>query len=242
MTNHPPPFRIDVFTLFPRMFDGPFNESILQRAKDRNLIDIHIHDLRDWSTDRHRTADDTPYGGGAGMVMSAPLIVTAVESILGDALSTTPVVILSASGRRFHQDVAHHFAQGQGMVLICGHYEGIDERAAETLNAVQYTVGDYVLTGGELPAMVIVDAVSRLRSGVIDASSIVEESHTSGMLEYPHYTRPDEYRDQRVPVVLRSGHHHRIASWRRQRSLERTARQRPDLLTRSQFKSMSTDD
>lgn len=224
------PFTIDIFTLFPRMFDGPLGESILRRASDRDLVALRVHDLRDWATDRHRTADDTPYGGGAGMVMTAPLIVTAVESTLGPTLAVTPVIVLAAAGRRFTQDTAHDLSHQRGLVLICGHYEGIDERVTSTLNATPYSIGDYVLTGGELPAMVVIDAVCRLRSGVIDARSIEDESYTSGLLEYPQYTRPESFRERRVPDVLLSGHHQRITHWRRARSLERTANVRPDLL------------
>jgi tRNA (guanine37-N1)-methyltransferase len=226
------PFRIDVFSLFPRMFAGPLDESILRRAQERGLIVIGVHDIRTWTEDRHRTADDTPYGGGAGMVMAAPPIVAAVESTLGSHLGEVPVFLLSAGGRRFTQDIARTLAGGRGFALICGHYEGIDERVAEILGADQLSIGDYVLTGGELPAMVVIDAVCRLRPGVIDAASVAEESHSSALVEYPHYTRPVEFRGRRVPDVLLGGHHARIAEWRQARSRARTARWRPDLLIR----------
>jgi tRNA (guanine37-N1)-methyltransferase len=226
------PFRVDVFTLFPGMFDGPLSESILKRARERSLIQIDVHDIRDWTHDRHRTADDTPYGGGAGMVMTAPPIVSAVEAAIGDRLERVPVLVLSASGRRFTQDVAKILARGMGIALICGHYEGIDERVAEILGADQLSVGDYVLTGGELPAMTVIDAVCRLRPGVIDAESIADESHATTLLEYPHYTRPVEYRGRRVPEILLQGHHAKIGAWRRAQVIARTARRRPDLLNR----------
>lgn len=225
-----PRLRVDVFTLFPRMFDGPFGESILRRAQERGLVRIEVHDIRDWTTDRHRTADDTPYGGGAGMVMTAPPVITAVESILGDDFDDARIVLLAAGGRRFDQRVARDFASGRRIALICGHYEGVDERAAEILGAEQLSIGDFVLTGGELPAMVVVDAVVRLLPGVIDPQSIAEESHERGLVEYPHYTRPHTFRGHSVPEILLSGHHANIARWRREQAIARTARWRPDLL------------
>ncbi|MEA2582062.1 MAG: tRNA (guanine37-N1)-methyltransferase [Thermomicrobiales bacterium] len=226
------PFQVDVFTLFPRMFEGPLDESILRRARERGLIEVRVHDIRDWTKDRHRTADDSPYGGGAGMVMAAPPIVSAVETTLGREVGQVPVFVLSAGGRRFTQEIAQALARETRIVLVCGHYEGIDERVAEILGAGQLSIGDYVLTGGELPAMVVIDAVCRLRHGVIDAASIVDESHSASLVEYPHFTRPAEYRERRVPDVLLQGHHGRIGTWRRKRALARTARWRPDLIVR----------
>ena len=225
-----PALHFDIFTLFPGMFAGPLSESIVQRARDRDLIAIDIHDLRTWATDRHRTADDTPYGGGAGMVMLAPPIVDGVEAVLGDDLPQSKVIILSAAGRLFSQAVARELARVRRLVLICGHYEGIDERAAEILDADLLSIGDYVLTGGELPAMVVIDAVTRLVPGVIDQASVSEESHDAGLVEYPHYTRPAVVRGRTVPDVLLSGHHARIARWRRDQAIRRTALRRPDLL------------
>lgn len=226
----PPCIRFDVFTLFPAMFAGPFDVSILQRARDRGLVEIHVHDIRNWTTDRHRTADDTPYGGGAGMVMTAPPLVAAVEDVLGEDLPHARVALMSAGGRLFRQEIARELATHRRIALLCGHYEGIDERAGEILGADPISVGDYVLTGGELAAMIVVDAVARLVPGVIDAASIAEESHVEGLVEYPHYTRPAVFRGIAVPNVLLSGHHAHIAAWRRQQAIERTARRRPDLV------------
>ena len=222
--------RVDIFTLFPDMFAGPLDASILKRAQVAGLISVAVHDIRDWTTDRHRTADDTPYGGGAGMVLMAPPIVAAVEATLGDDLGQIPVILLSAAGRRFNQAVARELAARPRLVLVCGHYEGIDDRVVEILGADELSIGDYVLTGGELAAMVVVDAVARLVPGVIDAASVVEESHDLGLVEYPHYTRPATFRGLPVPDVLLSGHHAQIARWRREQAVRRTARRRPDLL------------
>lgn len=230
MTPHEMPFRIDIFTLFPPMFNGPMSESILRRASSAGLIEIGIHDIRDWTHDRHRTADDTPYGGGAGMVMKAPPIVEAVEAVLGDEIGDTHIAIMSAGGRRYTQDVAWELAQARRLALICGHYEGIDDRVRQLLDADELSIGDYVLTGGELASMVVADSVARLIPGVIDAESIREESHSLEGVEYPHFTRPVEYRGLRVPDILLSGHHANIERWRAERARERTARWRPDLL------------
>ncbi|MDQ3467397.1 MAG: tRNA (guanosine(37)-N1)-methyltransferase TrmD [Chloroflexota bacterium] len=225
--------RFHLFTLFPEMFAGPLDVSILKRAKRAGVIEIAIHDIREGATDRHRTVDDTPYGGGAGMVMMAPPIVTAVETALGPDLATTPIIVLSPSGRRFTQAMARRLAASPSLALICGHYEGIDDRVTDILHAEEVSIGDFVLSGGELAAMVIVDTVSRLVPLVIDAASLVEESHGSGLVEYPHYTRPAVYRDHAVPDVLLSGHHGEVARWRREMSLRRTAQRRPDLLAQA---------
>ncbi len=224
--------RVDVFTLFPEMFAGPFDESIIKRARAADQVEIAVHNIRDWTHDRHHTADDTPYGGGAGMVMMAPPIVDAVESVLGDDLPRTRIIIMSAAGRLFRQETAHDLAAAGRVALICGHYEGIDDRVASILNAEELSIGDYVLTGGELPAMVVTDAVVRLIPGVIDAASVAEESHSGDepLVEYPHYTRPVEYRGHRVPDILISGHHANIAAWRHAEARRRTEERRPDLL------------
>ncbi|MFN8592996.1 MAG: tRNA (guanosine(37)-N1)-methyltransferase TrmD [Thermomicrobiales bacterium] len=225
-----PALRFDVFTLFPGIFAGPLEESILRRAQERRQVAISVHDIRSWTTDRHRTADDTPYGGGAGMVMTAPPIVTGVESVLGEDLRTASVLAMSAGGVLFDQAMARDLATSSHIALICGRYEGIDERAITLLDAAPVSIGDYVLTGGELAALVIIDAVTRLVPGVIDAASIAEESHEEGLVEYPHYTRPPSFRGLGVPDVLLSGHHAEIARWRREQSIHRTALLRPDLL------------
>ena len=227
------PFHVDIFTLFPGMFAGPLSESIVKRAVAGNRASIGIHDIREFTTDKHRTADDTPYGGGAGMVMKAPPIVEAVEQVLGDELANARVLVMAAGGRRFTQALAHELAGERRIAIICGHYEGIDQRAIDLLQAEEVSIGDYVLTGGELPAMVVTDTVIRLLPGVIDAASIADESHATdgeGLVEYPHYTRPASYRGIDVPPVLLSGHHAEIEKWRRARAAERTARLRPDLL------------
>jgi len=215
------------------MFMGPLSESIIKRAVAAGRIAIGVHDIRDWTTDRHRTADDTPYGGGAGMVMKAPPIVDAVESVLGADLATARILVMSPAGRRFTQAMAHELAGAGRVALICGHYEGIDQRVTDILGAEEMSIGDFVLTGGELPAMVIADAVIRLVPGVIDAASIADESHAHDgdqLVEYPHYTRPVSYRGHDVPEVLLTGHHARIEEWRRDQSRRRTQRLRPDLI------------
>jgi tRNA (guanine37-N1)-methyltransferase len=222
--------RFDVFTLFPGIFSGPLDESILRRAQDRGLVSVALHDIRDWTTDKHRTADDTPYGGGAGMVMMAPPLVTAVEETLGDELAQTRVVVMSAGGRPFTQASAHELALSGRIALICGRYEGIDARAIDVLGAEELSIGDYVLTGGELAAAVVIDAVTRLVPGVIEPSSIADESFQEPLLEYPHYTRPREFRGLNVPDVLLSGNHAAINRWRREAAIRKTARVRPDLL------------
>jgi tRNA (guanine37-N1)-methyltransferase len=222
--------RIDCFTLFPSMFTGPFDTSIIKRASDAGLIDIAVHDIRGWTYDRHRTADDAPYGGGAGMVMMAPPIVEGVEAILGDDIPKARIIVTAASGHRFTQRIAEELASEERLVFICGHYEGIDARVTELLHAEEYSIGDYVLTGGELPAMVMIDAISRLVPGVIQPASIAEESHSDDLVEYPHYTRPVEYRGLEVPPILLSGHHAKIAAWRSEQAKARTKERRPELL------------
>ena len=224
------PLRFDVLTLFPGMFAGPLDESIIRRAQDDGRIAIGIHDIRQWTTDRHRTADDTPYGGGAGMVMRVQPIVEGVESL--PERTDRRTLLMAAGGRPFDQALARELSTAGQVVLICGHYEGIDERVTELLEAEPVSVGDYVLTGGELPAMIVIDAVARLVDGVIDPASIAQESFEDGLIEYPHYTRPAVYRDLAVPEVLLSGHHARIEAWRREQAIRRTAHRRPDLLRR----------
>ena len=227
------PLRFDIVTIFPGMFNGPFETGIVARARDRGAIAIGVHDLRDWTGDRHRSVDDTPYGGGAGMVMTAPPIVAAVEGIAGPELATSRVVVLAASGRPFTQAVANALARESRIVLVCGRYEGIDDRAGLALGADELSIGDYVLTGGELAAMVVVDAVTRLLPGVINAASTVAESHEGGLVEHPHYTRPETFREFPVPPVLLGGNHGEIARWRRREAIRRTAERRPDLLPKA---------
>jgi tRNA (guanine37-N1)-methyltransferase len=220
----------DIFTLFPDMFEGPFSESILKRARERGLLSIGLHNIREATTDKHHVVDDYPYGGGAGMVMKAGPIFTAVEAVYQGG----PIILLSAQGRLFNQEIARRLALEGRITLLCGHYEGVDERVCEHLVTDELSIGDYVLTGGELAAMVVVDVVSRLIPGVLGADeSIEEESHSEYLLEYPQYTRPPEFRGWRVPDVLLSGHHGQVARWRRKESLRRTRARRPDLLAKA---------
>lgn len=223
---------IDILTLFPASFAGPFNSSMLKRAQERGLIEINLVNIRDFSANKHHTVDDTPYGGGAGMVIGPEPVFAAVEHIAalrGGAPGR--VLLLCPQGRLLNHELAVDLAQEKHLVLICGHYEGIDERVRENLVTDEISIGDYVLTGGELPAMIVVDVVARLIPGVLgDAASAAEESFSDGLLEYPHYTRPREFRDLAVPEVLLSGHHEKIRRWRRRQSLLRTLANRPDLL------------
>jgi tRNA (guanine37-N1)-methyltransferase len=218
----------DIFTLFPGMFQGPFSESILKRAQERELLGIALHNIRTATTDRHHVVDDYPYGGGAGMVMKPDPIFAAIEQVYQGG----PIIYLTPQGRLFNQQVAQQLAQEPRLTLLCGHYEGIDERVCEHLVTDEISIGDYVLTGGELAAMILVDAVSRLLPGVLAEDSPQEESHSSNMLEYPQYTRPPEFRGWRVPDILLSGHHENVARWRRKEALRRTRQRRPDLFAR----------
>lgn len=222
--------RIDIFTLFPGMFGGPLNESILRRAQEMGALSIVLHNIRDYTTDRHHTADDTPYGGGGGMILKPEPIVAAVEDVIPPD-EGIPVILLSPQGRLFTQAVARELAARERLALICGHYEGVDERVRQLVVTDEISIGDYVLTGGELAAMVIVDAVARLLPGVLgDPDAPDKDSHSGGLLEHPHYTRPPVFRGLAVPEVLLSGHEARIARWRRRESLRRTWERRPELL------------
>lgn len=225
--------RFDVFTLFPRTVEAPLEESIVRRAIDGGIVVVQAHDIRNWTSDRHRTADDTPYGGGAGMVMLATPIIEGVEAIVGSDLAQTRVLVMSPAGRVFDQEMANDLSRAQRVVIICGHYEGIDQRVVDVLGAEEVSIGDYVLTGGELAAAVIIDAVTRLVPGVIEQASIDDESHSDGLVEYPQYTRPQNFRGLEVPPVLLSGHHAQIAAWRREQAIRKTALTRPDLLERA---------
>jgi tRNA (guanine37-N1)-methyltransferase len=220
--------KIDVLTLFPGMFAGPLDESIIKRARQAGLLELVIHNLRDYAHDRHKTVDDRPFGGGPGMLLKPEPIFEAVEGI---ARAETRVVLLSPSGRPFTQAVALELAQVPDVLLISGHYEGFDERIREQLADDELSIGDYVLTNGALPAMVVIDAVTRLLPGVLgDDQSAADESFSNGLLEYPQYTRPAEFRGLKVPDILLSGNHAQIAKWRAEHARLRTKERRPDLL------------
>ena len=228
--------QIDIFTLFPQMFVGPFEESIIRRAQENGLVEITVHDIREYTRDRHRSADDTPYGGGGGMVMKPEPIFFAVEGVQGDALDDTPVVLLTPQGRRFTQSVAVELAAESHLALVCGHYEGVDERVRQHLATDEISIGEYVLTGGELPAMVIVDAVTRLLPGALGyPTAAAADSYATGLLEHPHYTRPYDFRGWTVPDILLSGNHGEVRRWRRQEALRRTLERRPDLLEQAEL-------
>lgn len=220
--------KIDVLTLFPAMFAGPLDESIVGRARTAGILELGIHNLRDYTHDRHRTVDDKPFGGGPGMLLKPEPIFEAVESL---ATEQTKVVLLTPAGRKFSQEIANELAQEEHLLFICGSYEGFDERVRATLADDELSIGDYVLTNGALPAMVIIDTVTRLLPGALgDEGSAQEESFSHGLLECPHYTRPAEFRGMRVPDVLMSGNHAEIAKWRAEQARLRTAQKRPDLL------------
>ena len=220
--------KIDVLTLFPAMFAGPLDESIIKRARDAGLLDLKIHNLRDYAHDRHKTVDDRPFGGGPGMLLKPEPIFEAVEALKRER---TRVILVSPSGRPFNQAIARELAELDDLLMISGHYEGFDERVREQLAQDELSIGDYVLTNGALPVMVIIDAVTRLLPGVLgDDESAHEESFSHGLLEYPQYTRPATFRGMSVPEVLRSGNHAEIAKWRVEQSRQRTKERRPDLL------------
>jgi len=233
--------RFDVFTLFPQVFEPYLQVSILQRARERGLIEVHLHNIRDWTTDKHHITDDEPYGGGGGMVMKPEPIFTAVESVLG-APPTCPLILLTPQGRVFNQAIATELAALPRLALLAGRYEGVDERVRRHLVTDELSIGDYVLTGGELPALAVIDAVSRLIPGTLgDPTGAQDDSHASGLLEYPHYTRPPEFRGWRVPEVLVSGDHARVDRWRREQALLRTWRRRPDLLQKAELSKKDLD-
>ena len=231
--------RIDVLTLFPEMFDVPFGTGIFKRAIDNKLVSINLHNIRDYTHDKHRTVDDYPYGGGPGMVLKPEPIFEAVESIKADINSkkgagALPVILLTPQGRLFSQKIAREMSRYRHLIMICGHYEGVDERVREHLATDELSIGDYVLTGGEFPAMVVIDAVTRLLPGVLGSEdSPLDESHAEGLLEYPQYTRPPEYRGWSVPEILLSGNHAQIAKWRREQIIRRTLERRPELLDKA---------
>jgi tRNA (guanine37-N1)-methyltransferase len=225
--------QFDVFTLFPEVFQPYLQTSILQRATAGGLLEVNLHNIRSWSTDKHHTTDDAPYGGGGGMVMKPEPVFSAIEAILGSP-PACPLILLTPQGRTFNQKIAQELSREPHLALLCGHYEGIDERIRLHLVTDEISIGDYVLTGGELPALCLIDAVTRLLPGALgDPDGAADDSHASGLLEYPHYTRPLDFRSWRVPDVLLSGNHAEIARWRRQRALLRTWLRRPDLLERA---------
>ncbi len=227
--------RFDIFTLFPEVFHPYIDVSIIGRARKSGALEVHLHNIRDWATDKHRTVDDEPYGGGGGMVMKAEPIFAAVESVLGRP-PQAPVILLTPQGRPFSQKVARELAELPRVALLCGRYEGIDERVRQHLVTDEISIGDYVLTGGELAALVVLDAVTRLLPNVLgDPDAPDKDSHATGLLEHPHYTRPAVFRGWEVPPVLLSGDHGKIARWRREQSLLRTLHRRPDLLAKAQL-------
>lgn len=223
--------RFDVFSVLPEVMQAYLESSILGKAQESGRLSVGVHNLRDYTTDRHRTTDDEPYGGGGGMVMKPEPVFAAVESVLGDQMGETPIILLTPQGRVFSQSIARQLALQDRIALLCGRYEGVDERIREHLATDEISVGDYVITGGELPAMIVIDAVSRLVPGVLGNEHASEkDSHAQGLLEHPHYTRPPEFRGWEVPPILRSGDHARIDRWRKKQSLLRTQLRRPDLL------------
>lgn len=254
--------QFEVFTLLPEVFPSYLETSILKRARERGLIEVRIHNIRDYTHDKHRVTDDTPYGGGGGMVMKPEPVFEAVESVLGmsfdfslkehsasapdgaiqtqvEVVSQTPIILLTPQGRVFDQTVAKELSQHKKIALICGRYEGVDERIREGLATDEISIGDYVLTGGELPALILIDAIARLLPDVLgDPTGAEDDSHATGLLEYPHYTRPPEFRGSKVPDVLLSGDHAKIDKWRRERALERTYRKRPDMLEKAGLTEM----
>jgi len=230
--------QFDVFTLLPEVFPPYLDSSILQRARQRGLIEVRVHNIRDFARDKHHVTDDEPYGGGGGMVMKVEPVFAAVEGVLGPT-PLCPVILLTPQGRVFSQKVAFELVEHPHLALLCGRYEGIDERIREHLVSDEISIGDYVLTGGELPALILIDAISRLLPGVLgDPDGAMDDSHASGLLEYPHYTRPPEYNGWGVPEILLSGDHAKIEEWRREQSLRRTHKRRPDMLDHAPLTDM----
>jgi tRNA (guanine37-N1)-methyltransferase len=234
--------RLDILTLFPEMFQGPLSSGLFQRAVSRGLVNVNLYNIRDYTHDQHHTVDDYPYGGGAGMVLKPEPVFEAVDSLKSEMSSeqatALPVILLTPQGRLFTQQIAGELSNYARLVLICGRYEGVDERVREHLVTDEISIGDYVLGGGELAAMVVIDAVVRLLPGVLGSEeSALDESHATGLLEYPHYTRPPVYRDWPVPEVLLSGNHAQIAGWRREQAIIRTLQRRPEMLERANLNS-----
>ena len=224
--------KIDVVTIFPKMIESALAEGVVGRARSRGLLDIRVHDLREFTVDRHRSVDDVPYGGGPGMVMKPEPFGAAIDAIAAGRGAPQAVLLMSPQGAVFDQAAAERLSRLDHVVLLCGRYEGVDQRVAETLATEEVSIGDYVLTGGELPALVVIDAVARLRPGVVgDADCVAVDSFTRGLLDHPQYTRPADWRGHAVPEVLTSGHHQEIDQWRRRERLRRTLERRPDLLS-----------
>ncbi|MCM3717182.1 tRNA (guanosine(37)-N1)-methyltransferase TrmD [Fictibacillus phosphorivorans] len=223
--------KIDVLSLFPDMFSGVFGQSILKKAQEKNAVRLQVHDFREYSTNRHRNVDDYPYGGGAGMVLTPQPLFDAVESLTKEAAEKPRIILLCPQGEQFSQNKAEELSKEKHLIFLCGHYEGYDERIREHLVTDEISIGDYVLTGGELGAMVVIDAVTRLLPGVLGKEeSHLEDSFSTGLLEHPQYTRPADFRGMKVPDVLMSGNHKNIEEWRKKESLKRTYKRRPDLL------------
>jgi tRNA (guanine37-N1)-methyltransferase len=228
--------KIDIVTIFPEMVDAGLTPGVLGRARQAGVLDIVVHDLRDFTTDKHRVVDDVPFGGGPGMVLKPEPMFVAVDRIREDRGRPDVIVLVSPAGKRFTQADARRLARVQHLVLLCGRYEGVDERVRDHVATEEISIGDYVLSGGELPALVVVDAVARLVPGVVgDDQSVEADSFSRGLLDYPHYTRPAEYRGHRVPDVLTSGHHEEIRKWRQREALRRTVDRRPDLLVTAEL-------
>jgi tRNA (guanine37-N1)-methyltransferase len=242
--------QFEVFTLLPEVFPSYLETSIIKRARERGLIHVRIHNIRDYTHDKHHMTDDTPYGGGGGMVMKPEPMFEAVESVLGlnadsalsevegppKPVSNIPIILLTPQGRVFNQSIAQELSQHEHIVLLCGRYEGIDERIREHLVTDEISIGDYVLTGGELPALILIDAISRFLPDVLgDPTGAQDDSHAMGLLEYPHYTRPPEFRGWKIPEVLLSGAHAKIDKWRREQALLRTLKKRPDMLEKAEL-------
>lgn len=224
--------RIDIITAFPKMFGSPLGESMLKKAKERGVVEIIVHDLREYTHDKHKTVDDSPYGGGAGMVLKPEPVFECVEKLLSER-TYDDVILLTADGETFNQTTANHLSLKQNLIFICGHYKGVDERIKERLVTREISIGDYVLTGGEIAALVMIDAVVRLLPGALgDSESALNDSFQAGLLDSPQYTRPAEFRGMKVPDVLLSGNHEEVRRWREEMSLARTTERRPDLLAK----------
>jgi tRNA (guanine37-N1)-methyltransferase len=225
--------KIDILTLFPEICRAPLSESIMKRAQENKIVDLRIHNLRDWTKDKHRIVDDAPFGGGQGMVMKPEPIFAAVEELKGQVAEKSKIILMSPAGRRFDQPMAERFSREPHLIVICGHYEGVDHRVIEHLVDLEISIGDYVLTNGAIAAVVLVDAIVRLLPGALGhEQSAADDSFSAGLLEAPQYTRPAEFRDWQVPDVLVSGNHAEIAAWRKKEALRRTRENRPDLLGR----------